>query len=252
MKNLIFVCSFLVLVFLVKSDNFGSSYDKPVQSQVKKGNYIPSDLITPAKLRNLPIPTTGEDYAFYQSIGKITNIVIGNFSRGENRITLISDKDADGIVDELVYWFEDISKFQKVNHPEIMYSPEKFKELKLAIINGDKKELSPNEEGLKYLKGVLSQSVMNINISKSDLGYIVSVLDADNRKKVRLSYQFANNGNRGVDLIFDVKYYNVINNLVKPVIPNSVYCSGSFDSVALSITDELTELTRKNMTGSVQ
>ena len=95
MKKIIVFTAFVVISFSLSA----VLKNRADQSQTKSGKYVPSDLVTKSKLKDMPVPHALEDYALLQSIGKVTNIIIGDFKSGENKITLITDKNADGEVD---------------------------------------------------------------------------------------------------------------------------------------------------------
>jgi len=115
-----------------------------IMSTVKEGSYNEKDPITASKLMYLPIPSTKEDYAMLQSEGKRTSIVIGRFKMGEKEILLISDENGDGKVDLAASYFPDTKKTVRNPNPSALYSDEQFKQMKIDIISGVRKELFPN------------------------------------------------------------------------------------------------------------
>ena len=97
MKKIIVFTAFIAISF-----SLGAVFkNRADQSGTKSGKYVPSDLITKSKLKDMPVPHALEDYALFQSIGKVTNIVIGDFKSGENKITLVTDNNAAGVVDSV-------------------------------------------------------------------------------------------------------------------------------------------------------
>jgi hypothetical protein len=220
-----------------------------LRSQIEKGVYIPQELVHKGNLSELPIPRSQENYAFIQAIGRVTNIVIGTFSQGQDQITLISDQDADGKVDILVHWFVANNNTQVIKNPEKQYPPEKFALLKQEILNGERKTMFPNKEGVPYVKRMLDSGLSIVEVVKANAGYKILIRDVDDKRKIQMGFYYSNNGNRGVDLAFQVNYYNVRNEQVKPNIQYSVYCKNSFDKDVVKIVNELSAYTAKLFTG---
>ncbi len=235
MKKLlqISVIVILSLLFIVSAWSRGTR--SPVQSNVKQGQYIPKIPVKISDLRNLPVPATNENYALLQAIDRETNIVIGNFNSGAREIVLIKDKNSDGKVDTVVRYFVDRKIYRYSPNPGKDYPGEKFKKLKEEILNGTQGELSPNKEGIPYIK-VLEQDADRIRRWKN--GYRVFMLDPDDERFPRISFFFSTS-NRGADLVFEVKYRNQGVARVSPVINFGVYCNGSRDKYIISVTGKL-------------
>lgn len=226
----------IIMISFLKVNLDSSTRGKSIQSSIEKGQYIPSDLVTVQNLIRLPIPYSNEDYAFYQSIGKISNIVIGNFKHGERKITLITDKNADGKVDLVADWFIDLERIDIHGNPDKYCSAEKFVKMKENILIGKSESLSPNPEGLSYLKTLLKTTG---NITRVRHGFKVFGDDTDQKSKRRVSYYYSNNGVHGVDLAFEVKYYNLGTKRVSPPINFAVYCKNSFDPFTIEMVKKL-------------
>jgi len=207
----------------------------PIQSNVEKGYYIPKIPLKIKDLRNLPVPSTNEDYAFLQSIDNDCSVVIGKFSTGMREIILIKDRNSDGKVDLVVHWFVDKKRYKYSSRPGSEYSRDKFKAIKQNIINGKKGELNPNKEGTEYIK-VLEQDSDRIKRWKN--GYRVRLLDADDASSERLNFFFSTS-NAGADLVFEIKYRNQGVMRISPIINYSVYCRESKDAMILETTKSL-------------
>ncbi len=208
---------------------------RPIQSNIKSGIYVPKDAITVPKLKDLPIPSTNDNYAFYQSIDKISNIVIGTFNSGERRITLIQDKNADGKVDTVAHLFVDLKRINVLPKPEEYCSAKQFEQYKEDIVNGNIENISPNPEGTSYLKELLKTPA---NIVRVKHGFKVYRTDTDEPTKERVSYFFSHRGISGADIVFEVRYYNRGAARVSPLIDKGVYCINSKDTFAIKVAKE--------------
>ncbi len=239
---------FVVLTLLfVSGALFAVNKKKPLETNVKEGVYIQTDRVTVRKMRDLPIPSSSEDYAFLQSIDNVTNIVLGSFSNSENKITLISDENADEVVDYIIHYYTDTKKFTKEPNPSSVYGKEAFIQMKKDIINGTRRgPIVPNNEGLIFLKRLINGKNEAIAVLKTKQGYTVKITDADEKSMTRTRYMYSNNGSRGVDLVFFIAYTNVYETRVQPVIQYSVYCNNSFDPTVKAVVDDLLKITAES------
>lgn len=229
------------LLFIVSAWSRGVR--APIQSNVKRGQYIPKILVKISDLRNLPVPTTNENYALIQAIDRETNVIIGKFNSGPREILLIKDKNSDGKVDVVVRYFVDRKRYRYSSRPGADYPAEKFKKLKEAILNGTQGELFPNKEGIPYIK-VLEQDADRIRRWKN--GFRVFMLDPDDERFSRISFFFSAS-NRGADLVFEVKYRNQGVTRISPIINFGVYCNGSKDKYINSVTRKLIADAKKSV-----
>ena len=242
---------FLFLAFILLSFSVGATTRKRAElSQTKYGKYIPSDIITKTKLKDLPVPQSLENYAFLQSIGKTTNIVIGDFESGENIITLITDTNADGTVDFVSEWNLELKKFREYPKPAEFITKEKFLQLKKDIFYGNYSDkLKPNREALTFLSKIMTERATRMmRVNKNNQGYMISVQDADDTKRNRLTFSFSDNGNRGKDISFEVVYRVVGEYDVIPVIRYGVFCKNSFDPYVLEIINDIKKVITDNYT----
>ena len=212
--------------FMFGSDDAVWAARRPLQSSVRSGMYIPHELVTVSILKKMPIPHTNEDYALYQSIGRVSNIVIGKFKAGQREIVLITDKDADGVVDFSCRWRVDDDRLDIDPRPSELCNAQRFAKMKEDILNGRSGELAPNPEGLPYMRSLMKRSS---NIVKLKNGYRIYGLDPDDSTLERVSYYFADNGNKGFDLAFEVRYTNMGPVRLSPVVNVAAYCKESFD-----------------------
>jgi hypothetical protein len=216
---------------------------------VEKGRYYEADTLSAAKLKYLPIPLTREDYALIQSIENRTSIVIGRFSSGERTITMITDSDNDGAVNEVMTYYVDLGNYMKSPEPAKEYPADKFTEMKRQIINGVKGDLYPNAEGAQYVKKLLDSRSPLVRTVRQKNGFKVVVDDADKKDLHRAEFYFADNANKGFDLVFQVQYTNLgSENIYKPI-KYSVYCKGSSDKLIGDVTKDLSKYASARYSG---
>lgn len=232
-----------LMFFLFVIDAFAVYRPKRTLTKIKSGSYDPTILITRGKLRSLPVPRSNENYAFYQSIGKVTNIVLGKFQQVDQEIILITDNDSDGKVDR-VFVYDVLSKKNK--NIKKVYSDEEFLQLKKDIFNGTNASIGVNKEGVEFIKKLITSNSDLVKIARAKLGYRIQIFDPDDPKSYRTKFLFSK-GVYGADLAFEVAYYNVRETHVKPIIEKCVYASSSRDAYAQSVVKELIEYTEKNI-----
>ena len=234
-----------IVLFLVISMGYSTvvadDMAEDVQRNIAKGQYIPAVDVTIKDMRNMPIPSSNENYAFIQSLDAVTNIVIGNFASGEREIILIKDKNSDGEVDLVAHWFVDRETFKFDASPTTTYNSVQFRKMKEDIINGVRGEVFPNQEGLEYIR-VLYQN--SDNIKKWRNGFLVTKYDPDNvvREMNRYSYSLSADG---ADMVFEIIYTYKGANRVSPIINQCVYCKNSKDKVVIEIINKLLDETKK-------
>jgi hypothetical protein len=235
----------LVTVFMFPV--FAEKKGVKIQSTIKEGKYNETDILTASKLPYLPIPGTKEDYVIYQSIGKVSNIVIGRFSGGEKEIIFLSDDNGDGKVKTGSIYYPDLKKFKTIAQPNIEYPAERFKKLKLDVINGVQGEVTPNREGSDFIKKSVDKRSDLVMKVRTKNGFRVFVNDADDSNIHRAIFYYSNNrkSGGGADLAFKVEYNNVGNQMVSPIINFCVYCKDSEDPVAFEAVDDLSKYTAK-------
>ncbi|HPO45931.1 MAG TPA: hypothetical protein PK875_09050 [Spirochaetota bacterium] len=209
---------------------------KPLQHNIVSGKYIHNDLVTISSIKHLPIPATNEDYAIFQSIGRVSNVIVGRFKTGTRQIVLITDRDADGKVDFACVWNVDSGSVDITPKPDTVYADAQFRQMKEDIVNGKSGLVSPNPEGAGYLQ-VLTEKPSNI--VKMRNGFRVSGFDPDVAGLERVNYFFSDNGVHGADLAFEVKYNNMGQVRVSPIITVWVYCKNSYDPFVLETVKKL-------------
>ena len=229
-------------IFFSQISVHSSTRGKKIQHSIEKGVYIPADLVRMQNMQKLPIPSSNDDYAFFQSIGKRSNVVIGNFKSGERVITLITDKNADGKVDRVAHWFIDLNRIDVLPYPQKYCDAKKFLKYKEDIINGNRETLSPNPEGFSYINVLIRTPS---KVSRLKHGFKVYAYDTDEPSQLRVSYYFSDNGVHGVDLAFQVRYYNVKIGRVSPLINYAVYCKDSYDPYVIKKVKKIIEETKK-------
>ncbi len=237
---------FLVLTFVIVSVSItATTRNKKIQSKIESGVYIPQDLMSKRRMMKLPIPKSNENYAFIQSFMKITNVIIGEFAEGEQKITWVHDENGDGKVETVIYFYPELQKFKEDPNPHETVTQEDFKSLKEDILNGKQGNIFPNKEGIPPLKKLIEKNSDKIEVVKNKNGYSIRIPDVDDTTRTRISFMFSNNRIKGYDLVFEVNYHNLRETLVAPVIKNSVYCKNSFDPVVVEYTQDLLEHTAR-------
>ncbi len=231
----LFLILFLSIVII--PDN---SYSAKMKNAIKSGSYIPGDIVSIESLRFLPVPSTSNNYNIFQSIGNISNIIIGRFDAVPQRITLIQDTNADGKVDVAAHWLITDKKIQKEKDPGKFCSAEKFREYKESILKGNS---SFEKIDTLNLFDYLLKDKTNIRRQKN--GFRVVLADIDSRKRERIIYYFANNGINGYDLVLEVKYFKRNRSRINPLISHYAYCRGSRDSYVKEFVDRLLTKTNK-------
>jgi len=226
---------------------FAERLNKTIMPSTKEGKYNESNPITVGQLPYLPIPSGREDYAFLQSIGKVTNVVIGYFMEGERRIVWISDSNSDGTVDTGMIYYPETKKISKVQDIQKDYSPDKFAALKKEIISGQSKNLTLNPEGALYLKKIIESKSALVKKVRYRNGFRTLVNDPDDTTTHRVMFYYSNNekSGGGSDLVFQVYYHNQGPSMIAPVIPCNVYCKDSSDPVVVEAVNELSKFTGK-------
>lgn len=221
-------------------------------SRVEKGTYVPGEIVTPQDMRFLPIPAGTNDYAVFQSIKKISNVIIGKFKTGEREIILIQDNNADGIVDIAAKWSIDLNRIDREGDPERFCSAENFKKLKEIIVNGKSETIplggksyliSPNKEGIPEIEKLLN---IPSNISKHKQGLRIKKIDSDELTKEMMVFSFSlNSESNSADMAFDIKYYYMGRSRISPIINLGVYCLQSEDPFVKETVNKLREMSGK-------
>lgn len=243
MKKSVFFVSLLFFLISIFSVSFATYRPKATLTKIKSGSYDPKILTTGGNMRSLPIPHSNENYAFYQSIGEVTNIVLGKFQVAEQEIVLITDRNSDGKVDKVYVY--DVLKRKKKNINRT-YTKKQFKEMKDGIFSGKARYLGVNEEGVDFIKTLIKSNSDLVKMARSELGYRVQIFDPDNSKSFRAKFFFSK-GIYGADMAFEINYYNVGETHVKPIIPMCVFAQDSKDAYAQEKVKELKTYIEKNV-----
>lgn len=255
MKKKIFM---LILIICTANNLESAPKGGSIQTNIASGNYVPGEIITQQSFQILPIPQTNNDYALYQSIGIVSNVVIGSFESGERTITLIQDRNSDGKVDIVKHWFITLKTLSKEPVPEKYCTAETFRILKESIVNGEGRTVVLG--GQNYKLGTIPQGISKVrygipglnvllknpaNISKSKQGLRARSVDSDDPSSETITYSFSYNNEDGTaDMAFDVKYYYRFNSKVSPIINMFVYCKNSKDPFAIETVKMLMESTK--------
>ena len=249
------VITVFILIGLIQFNIEATQRGRHILSQVEKGTYVEKDILSPDTLKWMPIPAGTIDYALYQSINRISNVVLGNFKIGDRVITLIQDINADGNVDIVAHWYIDLNRMDKEGAPSVFCSAENFKKLKEIIVNGKNDsislggrtyKISPNTFGIAELERLLKRSS---NVTKYKQGLRVKRVDPDEQSLEMIVYSFSYNiQDNSADLAFDVRYYDRGQSRVSPIINFGVYCSRSEDPFAIETVKKLREIAKDYFT----
>ena len=212
-----------------------------IPERIVKGAYVPQIAVTARDVRNLPVPSMQEDYAILQAVDNYCNVIIGRFSAGNRGIELIQDWNADGKVDIVVHWDPENDMFRYEPKPGNIYTPEKFKKLKITILEGDTKKLKPNKEGTPYILSLIKEPT---NISRWHNGYRVKYTDPDKSSFEMYIFSYSHDAH-GADLVYQVEYRYIGKNVHRPLINYSVYCNDSKDPFINEFTRDLIKKTSK-------
>jgi hypothetical protein len=237
----IILLSLWVAFFPVTSSAVDVTSD--IKTGIARGQYIPTIDVSIKDMRSLPVPLSNENYAFLQSLDAVTNIVVGNFSSGERVITLIKDKNSDGEVDLVAHWYVDEEKFKFDPAPAATYPSAVFDRMKMEILNGRGTSLSPNPEGIEFIR-ILFQ--VPGNIQKWRTGYLVFKYDPDviTREMSRFSYSMSAGC---ADVAFEMLYMRKGTARISPVINQGVYCKNSRDAKIIEVVRGLLEETKRSV-----
>lgn len=232
--------SVLFIIFFITFLMTINSYSLKMKNAIKSGTYIPGDIFSIESLRFLPVPMTNNNYSIFQSIGNISNIILGRFESVPQKITLIQDTNADGKVDVAVHWLIANKKIQKEKAPEKFCSAEKFREYKKSIVRGNSSVIKVDT--LNLFDHLIKDKT---NIHREKNGFRVVLNDIENRKRERIIYYFSDNGINGYDLVLEIKYFKINRSDVNPLISHYVYCKGSKDTYVKDLVNNLLLKTNK-------
>jgi hypothetical protein len=247
-KTLIIILSVFIAIGIIQLNADSSQRGEQVQTRIEKGNYIPGELVSASNIKLLPVPFSTNDYAFYQSLKKVSNVVIGRFKTGEKEIILIQDNNVDGQVDMVAHWFIDLDRTDREGEPDKYCTAENFKKLKELIVNGKSEAvmlggqnitISPNKEAIPEMEKLLKTPS---NVTKFKQGLRVKKIDTDERSKEIMLFSYSINTDDGsADLAFDIKFNQVGKSRISPVINYGVYCLKSQDPFAIETVKKLSE-----------
>ena len=251
-KKIILIICLVLIAFLIQINAHSGQRGTVIQSNLAKGSYVPGEIVTPYNMKYLPIPQSFTDYAFYQSIQKINNVVIGKFKQGNKEIILLQDNNNDGKVEIVAHWYSDTNRIDSESEPDKYCSAEDFKKLKDAIVNGRNDTfnlggksitISPNKEAVSELEALLKTPS---NVSKSNEGMRISKIDPDELSNEMDIFSYSINAENGtVNLAFEIKYYHSGQSRISPVINMGVYCLRSEDPFAIETVKKINEMSSK-------
>ena len=222
------IISFIILLILAGGITYSVTMDllvKPVDTD---------------RLKFFPVTADNKNYFFLQSIDNVTKIIIGDFTKPEKRIVMITlDKDYTTIksvteyipeTDEIRNLDESISKFFTTD----------VNKLKKDIITGSifKNNYTDTMQSLGALESVLKRKDSH-SIFPDVYGFSVKYSDVDDRKKHSAIFSYGK-AIKGYYLIFKTEFYreSFLSTRI-PVLKYSVYCKDTNDPVIKETVDYL-------------
>ncbi len=207
-----------------------------------KHDYLTKEPITRDRLRFLPVPADFRNYFLLQSIGDVTNVVIGDFVGAEKFICLVTDQGSDDVIDNVVEYYPDIKKYTQPGKPTTAFFTN-LKDIKKQIIEGTifRNTYSNKMNSVDLLKQRLERGR---DIYRTGYGYSVKVYDPDNPSTIMSEFFFSKRGGK-YDLIFATYYYRVFNTQISPSIYFSVYCKDSKDPMIAEVVESLLKMVPK-------
>ncbi len=206
--------------------------------------------ITQNSLNSLPVPSDSKNYFILQSLENCTNIIIGDFSGAEKVICLISDKNSDGTVDEILEYYPDSKTITPVAKPTTQLFTN-YVQLKKDIIEGvvfkdpmraNSTEYTHEMASLPQLKRKISEG--RYITKRGNNGRYVRVIDPD-KKNTTIADYFFGKELEGYALQFRTLYYKSGSMSIEPSIQYSVYCRNSKDTVVAEYVEMLLKLAKE-------
>ena len=197
-------------------------------------------LLNESSLKFIKPPDDFRAYFMLQSIEDTTVILVGNFVDPEKVLILIVDEGSDNTVDNVVEYYPETKKYQRMKNITSNFIKHDIAELKKDIIEGlvFKKYYSYQMSSLPELKNQLNRGK---DIFFTDAGTRVVINDPEKKSTVMSDFFFKIREDR-FDLKFKTEYYKLYYTTIKPPISFSVYCRDSKDPVVAKYVKELLPL----------
>ena len=196
-------------------------------------------LLTPAKMKLLPVPADFRNYFLLQSIDNTTNILLGNFVGAEKVFCLIIDKGSDGKVDKIVEYYPDSGKYLYPAKPSSEFYTD-LESVKDQIVKG---EIFKNNYAyqMRSLNSVTRLIAEGKNIYKTKYGFSIRFFDPDEPTTIMNEFYFNKNVAGGYDLTFKTNYYKSFRTKIVPALRYSIYCRNSKDPIVMKTVGSLFE-----------
>lgn len=202
-----------------------------------------NDVISPEKLRFLPIPADFRNYFFFQSIDDNSYIIIGDFTAADKIITQIIDKGSANQIDKVLDYYPDSGKTRTSKKSASLFFKDNIDELKKEIISG--KIFRDNYTyKMKSLDTLMYKIKDRSDIFQHEHGYTVKFYDPDAPTTIMSEFFFGKKHGR-YDLIFRTNYYKLFNSKITPPLIYSVFCRNSKDPVVAEIVESLLKEVKK-------
>jgi len=221
----------LSLLILLSSGNAFSVLIDDIQ--VKK--------VDAGRLKYFPVPSDNKNYFFLQSINNQTQIIIGDFSKSNNkRLILITlGKDYNSIK-SVVEYYPDKKNMRVMKDSDSEYFTKDIVKLKKDIITGAiyRKNYCDRMNSCQELEDILKQNE-NTNILSDTYGFTIKLTETDNPVTPSALFTYGKS-ETGYYLQFRTEFYRLNYRTVeKPILRYSVYCKDTNDPVVADLVEEL-------------
>lgn len=193
------------------------------------------------RLKQFPVPADNRNYFFLQSIDNTTQIVIGDFSKDDNKrlilITLASDFKTIKSVTEYYPHKKNLSVRKESTSPFFTTDIDK---LKRDIIKGTLFEKNHSDRMKSYdeLESIFKKNEAT-NVLPDTYGFTVKVTEVDEINKPMALFTFGKS-ETGYFLQFRTDYYRLNSRITAvPVLKYSVYCKDTNDPAIKDIVEDL-------------
>ncbi len=195
------------------------------------------------RLKFFPVTADNKNYFFLQSIDNVTRIIIGDFTKPEKRIVMVTlDKDYTTIKSVTEYLPES-DEIRNLDESVSKFFTTDVNKLKKDIITGSifKNNYTDTMQSLGALESVLKRKDSH-SIFPDVYGFSVKYSDVDDRKKHSAIFSYGK-ATKGYYLIFKTEFYreSFISTRI-PVLKYSVYCKDTNDPVIQETVDNLFKL----------
>lgn len=193
------------------------------------------------RLKLFPVPQDHRNYFFLQSIQDLTQIVIGDFSRSDNKrlilITLGSDFNT---IKSVIEYQPDKKSLRLRKESESPFFTRDIARLKKDIITGTLFNDNHSDKMKSYdaLEMIFKKNDAT-TVLPDTYGFTVKLTEVDEINKPMALFTFGKS-ETGYYLQFRTEYYRINSgNTVTPILRYSVYCKDTNDPTVRELVEEL-------------